>query len=44
MTNVDFEIKRCREHYVVYINGSFFCSAVSYLEAIEELNKEGYVV
>ena len=34
----EFEIKRDYDHYVVYINGNFYCTADSYDEAVEEVN------
>lgn len=37
----DTEIKETRGHWEVYVNGEFFCSADSYLEAVNEL-KEAY--
>lgn len=39
---VDYEIKPEREYYVVYVNGKFFCTADTPVEAIRELEKEGY--
>lgn len=37
----DALIKETRGYWEVYINGEFFCSADSYLEAVNEL-KEAY--
>lgn len=31
------EIKHDRDHWVVYVNGEFFCTADSHLEAVKEL-------
>lgn len=31
------EIKQVRGHWEVYVNGEFFCSADSYIEAVNEL-------
>ena len=39
----NFNIVRDRDHYLVYVNGKFFCSADSVTEAMDELEKEGYV-
>lgn len=36
-----YKIKREREHFVVYINGKFYCSADNEKEAAKEL--ENYV-
>lgn len=33
----DAEIKQIRGHWEVYVNGEFFCSTDSYVEAINEL-------
>ena len=33
----EIDIKRDRDHFVVYINGNFYCTADSYDEAIEEV-------
>lgn len=35
--NDNFEICHEREHYVVYINGVFYCSADTYGEATNEI-------
>lgn len=32
----DVQIKQVREHWEVYVGGDFFCSADSYLEAVNE--------
>ena len=34
---VDYDIVRDREHYVVYIDGVFFCTADKVSEAAEEV-------
>ena len=39
MTNVD--IRHEADHYVVYVNGKFYCSADTHLEAVQELAKDG---
>lgn len=36
-----YEIKREREHFVVYINGNFYCSADDEKEAATEI--ENYI-
>ena len=33
----DVQIKQVRDHWVVYVNGKFFCTADSYIEAVNEL-------
>lgn len=33
----EVQIKQIHGHWEVYINGEFFCSADSYLEAVNEL-------
>ncbi len=33
----EIEIKQVMEHWQVYINGEFFCSADSYNEAVNEI-------
>lgn len=38
MTN-EVEIKQVKGHWEVYLNGEFFCSADSYLEAAREFDK-----
>lgn len=30
-------------HYVVYINGKFYCSADTHIEAVEELRADGII-
>lgn len=35
----DVQIKQTRGHYEVYVNGEFFCSTDSYVEAVNELYK-----
>lgn len=37
------EIKHEGNHYAVYVDGVFFCTADTCLEAVKELEKEGYV-
>ena len=37
------EIKRERDHFVVYVDGEFFCTADTHLEAVQELEKAGIV-
>lgn len=37
----DVEIKRERDHYIVYVDGEFFCTADTHLEAVQELEKAG---
>ena len=39
---VKYEIRPVRGHYEVYVNGKFFCTADTMMEAIKELQKEGY--
>lgn len=36
---VTYEIKPDREHFVVYINGEFYCTADDYLEATRDIEK-----
>lgn len=33
----DVQIKQVRGHWEVYINGEFFCTADSYIEAVKEV-------
>lgn len=33
----DVQIKQIRDHWEVYVNGEFFCSADSCIEAVNEL-------
>lgn len=35
----DLTIKQVQGHWEVYINGEFFCTADSYLEAVREFYK-----
>ena len=35
----DIQIKQVREHWEVHINGEFFCSTDSYIEAINEIQE-----
>ena len=37
------DIYRERDHYVVRVDGEFFCSADTYQEAIKELHDSGYL-
>lgn len=37
MTMTDFVILPNRGHYEVYLNGEFYCSADTYLEAVKEI-------
>lgn len=39
------EIKIALEHghYVAYVDGVFFCTADTYIEAVQELKREGAV-
>lgn len=39
VNNDDISIDRVREHWEVYINGEFFCSADTHLEAVNEIRK-----
>lgn len=39
----DVEIKRERDHFIVYVDGEFFCTADTHLEAVQELEKAGIV-
>lgn len=36
----NFKILHVNEHYEVYRNGNFFCSADTYSEAIREIDEE----
>lgn len=36
---MDIDIKRDHEHYVVYINGEFYCTADTFDEAIREIQE-----
>lgn len=41
MTDIyDVQIKRVRGHYEVTVNGKFFCSADTFMEAVHELEEE----
>ena len=40
----EVSIKRKGEHYVVYVNGEFFCTADTYKEAVKEVEDAGYKV
>lgn len=35
----DIQIKQTLGHWTVYVNGEFFCTADSYLEAVKEVCK-----
>lgn len=37
----DVKINLEKGHYVVYVNGKFYCSADTHLEAVQELTKDG---
>lgn len=37
----EVDIRREYGHYVVYVDGEFFCSADTHYEAIKELEKAG---
>lgn len=39
INNDDIIIDRVKEHWEVYINGEFFCSADTHLEAVNEVYK-----
>lgn len=36
-------IRHERDHYAVYVDSVFFCSADTYTEAVHELEDAGYV-
>ena len=38
---LDVKIQRDGNHYAVYVNGKFYCSADTYHEAVQELAKDG---
>ena len=38
---MDFKIEHKGNHYEVYINGKFYCSADTFEEAVKELNNSG---
>ena len=38
---VDVKIRHEGDHYVSYINGQFYCSADTHLEAVQELMDDG---
>lgn len=38
---MEYDIVSERGHYVVYVNGKFFCSADTHHEAVQELMAEG---
>lgn len=35
-----YQIIAIRGHYEVYLNGKFFCSADTFMEAVKEIEKE----
>lgn len=35
----EVQIKQIRGHFEVYVNGKFFCSTDSYIEAVNELRE-----
>lgn len=35
----DVQIKKVRGYWEVYINGKFFCTADSYIEAVKEVDE-----
>lgn len=37
----DVNIQREGNHYVAYVNGEFYCSADTHLEAVQELIGDG---
>lgn len=37
---MNIDIKRDREHYVVYIDGEFYCTADTFEEAIREIKED----
>lgn len=39
-TDTQYEIIAIRGHYEVYLNGKFFCSADTFMEAVNELQNE----
>ena len=42
--NNNIDIRKQMDHYVVYVNGEFFCTADTIVEACKELEREGYVM
>ena len=38
--NANYDIIHDRDHYVVYCDGKFFCSADTFHEAVKEIEKE----
>lgn len=38
------DIRRDRDHCVVYVDGEFFCTADNFEEAVRELEREGFVM
>ena len=39
-TMEQYQIIAIRGHYEVYLNGKFFCSADTFMEAVKEIEKE----
>lgn len=37
----DVKIRHEGDHYVAYVNGQFYCSADTHLEAVQELMDDG---
>ena len=37
--SIVYEVSKDREHYVVHVNGKFFCTADTYGEALNELRE-----
>ena len=40
--NENVHIEQVRDHWVVYVDGDFFCSADTYLEAVDEYLNQSY--
>ncbi len=38
--NAEYKIIAVRGHYEVYLNGKFFCSADTFMEAMKEIESE----
>lgn len=43
MTDSQFKMEKVQEHYEVYINGEFYCSADNPIEAAKEIEAARYV-
>ena len=43
MTDGQFTMTKVKEHYEVYINGEFYCSADNPIEAAKEIEEARYV-